>query len=56
MCEHKYILLESNKSCESQTYGYNKQWKRESVFFCEKCLDIQTKIQSSCQMDKPEWY
>ena len=56
MCEHKYVHLDTSRNCESQRHGYNKQWKRIDRFFCEKCLEIETKIRTACEMDEPEWY
>lgn len=56
MCEHKYVLLETIKDCENPRNGYNKSWKRTDLFFCEKCLNYESKVKTACEINKPEWY
>lgn len=54
-CEHKYIHLETKTHKENRTFGM-PEWKRIDKFYCEKCLDEQSKYKYECSWDKPEWY
>lgn len=54
MCEHKLIHLEKKKYQKS--CGYNSDWTRIDIFYCEKCGEIITKEKTACQRDVPDWY
>jgi hypothetical protein len=58
-CEHKWVHLSTNCRKEQSTHGYGCEYRREDIFFCEKCLERKTvserKYVNSGE-EKPMWY
>lgn len=53
-CEHKFIYLRAEKSVTEG--AFNSCWKRDDVFFCEKCLEERRKHTEENSRNAPRWW
>lgn len=54
-CEHKWVHFDTRLRKETGHFGA-PEWFRLDLFFCEKCLEEETKKRYDQNWMKPEWY
>jgi hypothetical protein len=57
MCDHKWVLMNTRKSCKGASeYGYQIKYIKVMQFFCEKCLETKEKRLETFSKETPDWY